>query len=136
MNLEIIIAGIIAVSVLILAKKVRNDKKLKKVNKDLNIEFGSPEGTGIELIKKQYPEMEFKDDFRQSSDFILLDGEKIPKEKYFKEPSQSELRDIIDRPERHNIAGPLNRPTEEQKETIKREKDGTNSKKAHDKGTV
>ena len=35
---------------------------LKKANEDLNIEFGSVDG--IELVKKQYPDLELKDDHR------------------------------------------------------------------------
>ena len=37
-------------------------KALKKANDDLNIEFGSDKG--IELVKKQYPNLELKDDIR------------------------------------------------------------------------
>jgi len=39
-------------------------KELKQANKDLNIEFGSSDGNGIELVKKQYPDLEIKDDHR------------------------------------------------------------------------
>ena len=35
---------------------------LKKANEDLNVEFGSVDG--IELVKKQYPDLELKDDHR------------------------------------------------------------------------
>jgi len=35
---------------------------LKKANEDLNIEFGSVDG--IELVKKQYPDLELRDDHR------------------------------------------------------------------------
>ena len=46
-------------------KKLRKEMDLlKKANDDLNIEFGSLNGEGIELVKKQYPDIEFRDDHR------------------------------------------------------------------------
>ena len=32
--------------------------------RDMNIEFGSREGDGIELVKKNYPDLELRDDPR------------------------------------------------------------------------
>ena len=39
---------------------------LKRRNNDMNIEFGSMHESGIELIKKQYPELNIEDDHRES----------------------------------------------------------------------
>jgi len=50
----------------ILIKKQREMKQkledIKRANEDLNIEFGSIDG--IELVKKNYPDLELKDDRR------------------------------------------------------------------------
>lgn len=46
-------------------RKARKDiQELRRDINDLNIEFSAQEGTGIELVKKQYPEMNMKDDRR------------------------------------------------------------------------
>jgi len=42
----------------------KNMKELDAANRDLHIEFGSNEGEGIELVKKQYPDLELRDDHR------------------------------------------------------------------------
>ena len=69
-----IITVIIALAILyngyLLLKKQSQMKKdfadLKKQNEDLNIEFGAMEGTGIQLVKKQYPDLEIRDDHGES----------------------------------------------------------------------
>ena len=49
-------------------KLIQNQRKLKQELKDMkndhNIEFGSGQGEGIELVKKQYPELQLRDDHR------------------------------------------------------------------------
>lgn len=42
-------------------RKLKYD--MKKMKDDYNIEFGATEGSGIEVVKKQYPEL--VDDWRQ-----------------------------------------------------------------------
>ncbi len=57
----LIISGILLVR---RQQRLRKEfEELKKANADLNIEFGSQ--NGIELIKKNYPELEIKDDWRE-----------------------------------------------------------------------
>ena len=49
-------------------KLIQNQRKLKKelknMKSDFNVEFGSGQGEGIELVKKQYPELNLRDDHR------------------------------------------------------------------------
>jgi len=53
------------VDLVVRQRKIRADMRdLIKKNEDLNIEFGSREGDGIELVKKQYPDLELRDDHR------------------------------------------------------------------------
>ena len=80
--------------------------KMDKMKEDFNIEYGAVEGTGIHVVKKQYPDLEIKDDFR----------EKVS------EPTSLELRDNSDHAERHNIAGSMNGPSEMQKKAFEDEK--------------
>ena len=47
-----------------ITKARRELKNLKRKLEDQNIEFSAQEGTGIELVKKEYPNLELKDDFR------------------------------------------------------------------------
>lgn len=47
-------------------KKLKNE--FSRLKKDVSIEFGASEGSGIELIKKEYPDLCVKDDFRESSE--------------------------------------------------------------------
>jgi len=60
------IVGVVLMMVIIWTAKSRSsvlrDAELKKANRDLNIEFGSSDG--IELVKKNYPNLELKDDKR------------------------------------------------------------------------
>ncbi len=53
----------------VLYKKQKEVRKatdeLKKANDDLNIEFGSSDGSGIEFVKKNYPYI--KDNHREST---------------------------------------------------------------------
>ena len=44
--------------------KFISDKKKKEFERDTHIEFGAGQGEGIELVKKQYPDLELKDDHR------------------------------------------------------------------------
>ncbi len=57
----------LVISGILLARRQQRLRKefeeLKNANTDLNIEFGSQ--NGIELIKKNYPELEIKDDWRE-----------------------------------------------------------------------
>ena len=46
---------------------IKSQKEMKKDMNDMNIEFSAMEGTGIELVKKNYPNVEMKDDFRQKT---------------------------------------------------------------------
>ena len=64
--------------------------KLKKMEDDLedrNIQFSGLNGE-IELVKKQYPDLELKDDWREESDYINVDGKKVLIDEYFKEPTK------------------------------------------------
>ena len=45
--------------------RMRKDMRdLIKANEDLNIEFSAMEGSGITQVKKNYPDLELKDDHR------------------------------------------------------------------------
>ncbi len=109
----IISLGIASVTVAIayqIAKLISEQKKLKKDMKrmdDFNIEYRGTGGSGISRQRKNYMDQEHQanDDFRFSCS----------------EPTISELRDNVDRENRHSISGSLNRPTEEQKEIYKTE---------------
>ncbi len=81
-------------------------KDLDRMKEDFNIEFKGPGGS-VSKQRKNYPEQEHQanDDFRYSI-----------------EPTSTELHDNIDREERHNVAGGLNRPTEELKRRAKNDK--------------
>ena len=63
------IAFAILIQGFMLMKKQNDIRKrvaeLKKVNEDLNIEFGAMEGTGIHQVRKSYPDIEMKDDHRE-----------------------------------------------------------------------
>ena len=53
------------VDLVIRQRRIRADMRdLIKKNEDVHIEFGSREGDGIELVKKQYPDLELRDDHR------------------------------------------------------------------------
>ena len=101
-----------------LIQMYKKNKYLKKVNSDLSIEFGGQNKTGIKLVKKQYPYM--KDDWRQSTDEISVEDFKS-----ITEPPTDEIRDSVDRPERHSIAGHMNDPSDTQKKAFNENNRGT-----------
>ena len=46
-------------------RKLKRDfDEFRENQHDVNIEFGSLQGEGIELVKKNYPDLELKDDHR------------------------------------------------------------------------
>ena len=45
-------------------KLKREFDEFRENQHDVNIEFGSLQGEGIELVKKNYPDLELKDDHR------------------------------------------------------------------------
>ena len=94
---------VVGVAIVYQSYKLLNEqKKLRKKMDDMNVEFSAMEGTGIEFVKKNYPDAEMKDDFRQKAS----------------EPTRTELRDNSDHSERHNIAGSMNGPSEMQKKAF------------------
>ncbi len=88
-------------------KLIREQRKLKKemnkLNHDWNIEFKN--GGSVSRQRKNYGQMD--DDWRHEVGDI--------------EPTQSELRDNIDRKERHSISGHANDPSEMQKRAFEKE---------------
>ncbi len=109
----IIAMGIASVTMAIayqIAKLVNEQKKLKRDIKrmeDFNIEYRNIGGSGISKQRKNYGQME--DDWRHEVGPI--------------EPTQSELRDNVDRKERHSISGHSNDPSEQQKYAFKKEQE-------------
>lgn len=86
METNIAIAFVIALIVLGVASVVKDlatKKEVKKANDDLNIEFGATEGTGIHQVKKEYPGIVLKDDFRETV-------EEVKEIKYFHERKRNE----------------------------------------------
>lgn len=47
----------------------RKKRITKKANEDMNIEFGGNGSSGIELVKKEYPDLKVVDNHRESSDY-------------------------------------------------------------------
>jgi len=47
-----------------ISRTASKNKKVQDKIDDFNIEFGSSQGEGIELVKKQYPDLHLKDDHR------------------------------------------------------------------------
>ena len=84
-------------------RQLRKDmKSLRKANDDLNIEFSAIEGTGITQVKKEYPDIVMRDDFRESTDQV----------------SAEDFKHVI---EPHSIAGGMNDPSEMQKKAFDKE---------------
>ena len=67
MDIDFIIGLLILVLALLtydVVRTRRNKLDLKKANEDLNIEFSAMEGSGITQVRKNYPDLELKDDKR------------------------------------------------------------------------
>ena len=71
-------------------------KRMDRLKDDSNIEFSATEGTGITQVKKEYPDIIMRDDFRQSTDQV----------------SAEDFKHII---EPHSIASGMNDPSDQQK---------------------
>ncbi len=93
---------VIGVAIIYQSYKLFNEqKKLRKKMDDMNVEFSAMEGTGIEFVKKNYPNAEMKDDFRQKTS----------------EPT----KDNVDHADRHSISGTMNNPSEMQKKAFEQD---------------
>ena len=64
-NLEIIASTLIVLAILhLIFVAPKKTKKEQKPFDDRNIEFGSAQGEGVSLIRKNYPDLELRDDPR------------------------------------------------------------------------
>ena len=64
-SLEIIASTLIVLAILhLIFVAPKKTKKEQKPFDDRNIEFGYGQGEGIELVKKQYPQLDLEDDPR------------------------------------------------------------------------
>ena len=95
-NIVLIIIGIAIIyqSYKLIKQQKELRKKMDRMKEDFNIEYGAIEGTGIHVVKKQYPDLELKDDFREKV------SEQAP----------------------HSIAEGMNDPSEMQKKAFEEEK--------------